>query len=133
MRQPVILNLGNKGVVSDPTTRLELAFAHMFEANHSQAPIHDGQVMSIQYVASLYGNDPDEFALQLRSALKAYFGRLFPDGNAEAEVSIKDKEEARYVVRIAVRVSEAGQTFQLNEAVFYDNTETTDRLLKAMK
>lgn len=133
MKQPAIFTLGNNGVVTDPNTRLQYAFAHMFEANHSQSPTNPNFVMSIQYTASVYGNDPQEFAIQLQSQLRGYFGRLFPEEPAQVEVTVDSTEsEAKYTLRIALAVVEQGRTYQLNQAVFYNGAETTERLLKAI-
>lgn len=132
MSKPVIMELGNRGVISDPNTLLRKAFILAFLANQSQSVLHAEAVASIQYVASVYGSNPTEFATALEGELQRYLRRFFPE-SVTVRVSERDPgARTQYTLDIAVQVTAEGKAYYLNDALYRDNNSDITRLNSAI-
>ncbi|AXH70815.1 hypothetical protein [Vibrio phage BONAISHI] len=132
MAQPVIFELGNNGIITDPEALLRRAYVLAQLADQSQSVLFSSSVFSIQYLASVYGNDPSEYALQLEAAFRTYLSEMFEEG-VTVSVSEKDPgEKIKYTLSISITATINGANYTLSGALFRDNAEDFTRLQDAI-
>jgi hypothetical protein len=132
MAKPAIMELGNRGVITDPNVILSKAYVHGFLADQSQSILHSDKVISFQYLAAMYGSDPTQFAEVLEERLRDYYLRFFPES---VEVAVNEKDPGKniqYTLNIGVKVISEGKVYQLNTALYRDNNSDITRLEKAI-
>lgn len=65
------------GWAKAPEEKAYYMFAHFYESQKNQTTIYGTNVTNLQWLVSMYGDDPAEFAGQVRVALTNYLGRYF--------------------------------------------------------
>lgn len=129
--EPALFPLSDKGIITDPQTKLSKLFMYAFTATAQQGK-GLGDVCSIQYISGLYGNRPKELLLQLENQLTTYFQRYFPDGAIVTTEELTTGDEARYTISIGVSVVHQSVTYQLHEVLALDPDMTLTRIQDAL-
>lgn len=117
------------GWVRDPSARLAKAFVYFMTTEADQTSDFDGEVVSIPYIITLYGNKPNECAQRLQQDIRLSLGRRFDRASVDITPEF-DPDEVSYVLRFDVVVEQDGKKYSLGQAVSVDRVNLTANLIK---
>lgn len=124
-----IPTLSTDGYVTDPKKILSYLFAHVHEVRHDDTNIYLGYATSVAKVIAEHGKSPDDFAVNLRTALSTCFNRFFDDVNltVTAKTTIETSE---YSVDIDMVVTLDGKSYSLGRELSVDPIKAAARLIE---
>lgn len=131
MATPAIFSLSSKGIITDPLEILRTVFKHGLCANKSQTLYFSNQTLSIQYVRSQYGGEPEAHANNLETELLRAYRAYFTQGeDLRVNVEVINKTIDSYDLKISARVIANGETYHLYQALKEDSSQTIEDIIE---
>lgn len=76
------------GWAKAPEEKAFYLFSHFYESEKNQTTFYGSNVTNLQWLVSMYGHDPYEFAGQLRLALTNYLARYYDQVEVDVESDV---------------------------------------------
>jgi hypothetical protein len=117
MLQPVAV-LGVEGWINTPKEKLDVLWAHFYEANYSQSTLSRGQVYSYPYLLQLYRDQPSMLQDKLQDNVTLYLSNYFSSVTVQVSVHEDPTKGDALTIEIFVGVKdEYGKEYTLSKVL----------------
>lgn len=111
--------LSSIGWISTVEEKGDFALSYFITSEYSQSVLHQGQIVSLQYLVKEFGSNPMKLETEISNALEGFMERYFDDSaTSRVVVSEPDPEKPNELtIRFWCIVRENGREYSLGRSV----------------
>lgn len=135
MATKVLPILGGEGWLKDPNLIMDRLYMHVFLTDHSQSNIYQGDVVSLQYILSLYGDDELSITTAVQKSLKSLYNKYFKNvsvGFKSIDPSAVGEPESILVFSLSITGDLDGKSYELSKIIKADKSATMKRFIDGL-